>query len=95
MKLLWPEVRQIYNNVNKTMKRFLASNFSVREFHLMVEQFPEAEEIPKKLVKRLKESLDNSDQKLFKKEKDVQIRENISAENQHIGSDQTLDERES
>ena len=64
-KSLWVEALPIIDKANKTMKEFITSNYSVCEFHPMIEEFTELSDF----TKRLQESLSKNDNSLFKREK--------------------------
>ena len=72
------------------MKKFLTSNFGVREFHPMIEEFPQSDETPKELVRRLEESLTKNDHNLFKHEDLTELRGPIFSNSDHedLGLDQ-------
>ena len=76
------------------MNKFLTSNFCVREFHLMIEEFPQLDETPTELLKRLEESISKKDKRLFKKEYFAARNEETVVECEHLGSDQAMYERE-
>ena len=66
-KVIWPTLRKLLNSANKKMIELLTSNFGVREFHRMIMEFTEEVDSPTELRDRLKKSLDENDDKLFKR----------------------------
>ena len=68
-KVIWPTLRKLPNSANKTMRELLTRIFGVREFHPMIMEFTEKVDSPTELRDRLKKSLDENDNKIFKREK--------------------------
>ena len=58
------------------MKNVLTSNFCVQEFHPIIEQFPDTNKMPTEM-KKLKDSLNKSNQKSFKKKRTLKTMEKI------------------
>ena len=38
-KLLWPELRKLFNGASTTMKKNLTNNFLVRKFHPLLQEY--------------------------------------------------------